>query len=77
MSHPQNLPGWVIDLVTGLAKYDTEHPKLYAQYAGSREWQPADCPCGLLGPVPAEVRMFAAGWVAAKQQVDTTTGGAL
>jgi hypothetical protein len=68
MGHPHSLPDWVIDLVAGLAKYDTEHPKLYAQYVGSSEWQQADCPCGLLELVPHEVRIYTAGWAAAKSR---------
>jgi hypothetical protein len=65
---PDRLPTWVLDLVAGLAQYDTNHPKLHAQYAGSFDWQAADCPCELLDLVPDGVRMFAAGWAAARVQ---------
>lgn len=70
------LPTWVIELVDGLSRYDAEHPKLYAQFAGSSEWQQADCACGLLALVPAEVRMYAAGWRAGRDAVmaDKTDG---
>jgi len=68
MIHPSNLPDWAIYLVAGLAKYDAEHPKLFARYAGSSEWQRADCPCKLQDLIPPEVRAYAAGWAAATCQ---------
>ena len=69
--NPENLPPWVIQLVAGLARYEDEHPTLYAQFAGSTEWQKADCPGALLESVPAEVRTFAAGWRAARRHADS------
>lgn len=71
--NPENLPPWVIQLVAGLARYEDEHPNLYAQFAGNREWQKADCSCGLLESVPSEVRAFAAGWLAAQRQIEAAT----
>lgn len=79
------LPTWVIELIDGLAEYDRYHPKLYAQHAGSSDWQPADCPCHLLDKVPTYTRTYVEGWRAGRDQAarevmtqaDTTTGGAL
>lgn len=69
--NPENLPPWVVQLVAGLARYEDEHPTLHAQFAGSSEWQKADCPGALLDLVPAHVRTFAAGWRAAQRQLET------
>lgn len=68
---PENLPPWVVQLVAGLARYEHEHPTLYAQYAGSDEWQKADCPGMLLNLVPGDVQVFAAGWWAALSHAET------
>lgn len=67
---PENLPPWVIQLVAGLTQYENEHPKLYAQFSGSSEWQRADCPGVLLEAIPPEVRAFTAGWRAAQRRIE-------
>lgn len=46
---------WVLDLVRGLVRFEAEHPKLFAQYAGSPDYQEAACPANLLELVPAAV----------------------
>jgi hypothetical protein len=49
-----DLPAWVYDVVMELERWRDTHPKLHAQYAGSREWQPVDrCGCEPLDHVPA------------------------
>lgn len=49
------LPSWVTAVVRALARYEDEHPRLYAQYAGS-EYQPADCVAAILELIPQEIR---------------------
>lgn len=65
----RDLPGWVIQVIAELDRYDHEHPKLYAQYAGSSDYLAADCPCHLLQLVPAEERAYARGWLAGADRV--------
>lgn len=51
-----DLPNWVYDVVIELQRWSYEHPKLYAQYAGSNEYQRVDkCGCEALQLVPEEV----------------------
>ena len=67
MTATANLPAWVINLVAGLVEYEEMHLTLYAQFAGNREWQKADCPGVLLEKVPTDVLTFVAGWRAARR----------
>lgn len=55
------LPPWVYDVVMRLQRWEAEHPRLYAQYAGSDEYQRVDdCGCAALALVPEDVRQQAA-----------------
>jgi hypothetical protein len=55
-----DLPNWVYDVVIELERWGYEHPKLFAQYAGSNEYQKVDdCGCHALTMVPDEVRAAA------------------
>lgn len=66
-------PDWMLRLIAGLDQYDREHPKLYAQYAGSRDYQQADCPCFLIREVPADVLAYARGWAAGIEHATAKT----
>ncbi|HEY1394963.1 hypothetical protein [Roseateles sp.] len=69
-----DLPLWAIKLIAGLAKYDDEHPKLFAQYAGSADYQAADCPCRLLCAVPNDVIAYARGFAAGQDHASSVGG---
>lgn len=65
------LPTWVYELIDGLADYDYLHPKLYAQYAGSDAYQPAECPCHLLHDlVPKEELAWAAAYMRGRKEAE-------
>ena len=50
------LPNWVYDVIIELDRWRDEHPKLYAQYGGTRDYQPVDaCGCRALDHVPPDV----------------------
>jgi hypothetical protein len=50
------LPNWIYDVIIDLERWRDEHPKLYAQYAGSDEYQTVDqCGCQPLDHVPPNV----------------------
>lgn len=71
-------PEWAYRLVHGLMTYGDEHPKLFAQFYPTYEYQPADCPCRLVDLVPEEIRrdaaLFMAGIEAAGTKVEAVPG---
>lgn len=50
------LPNWIYDVIIELERWRDEHSKLYAQFAGSNEYQAVDdCGCRPLDHVPPDV----------------------